>query len=211
MMEIEDIPPATDVFETTESITTVKNLIAVLDNTNIETPVKKSNAECVAASSKYITSSSSVEVQTSPKLPASTLRKWKLHSEIRHLKRKCTRLSNSLQPENSLREDFSNEAFITFCKENFGEGLAQLIIMQLQFQKEIKRFSVIPLKVESLAEDAKYCVICVDEMSLKTNLFYNYNRSDDYIIDFYQNNGSNIYKPATCASVIMVWEIKKMH
>lgn len=41
-------------------------------------------------------------------------------------------------------------------------------------------FETIELKMNNLKDDAKDCVLCVDEMSIKTNLFYNL--SHDYIV-----------------------------
>lgn len=68
-------------------------------------------------------------------------------------------------------------------------------------------YEIISLKVKGLSEDAKDCIICADEMSIKTNLFYT--RNKDKIIGFHQTTGKNFYKPANHALTIMARGITK--
>lgn len=67
-------------------------------------------------------------------------------------------------------------------------------------------FKTIALKISNLEPVAKQCIICIDEMSIKTHLFYN--RSKDYVIGFHQNNGYRSYNPANCALVLMARGIR---
>lgn len=43
-------------------------------------------------------------------------------------------------------------------------------------------FETIELKTNNVKVDAKDCVLCIDGMSIKTHLFYNF--SHDYILGF---------------------------
>lgn len=67
-------------------------------------------------------------------------------------------------------------------------------------------FKSISLKISNLEQAAKTCIICIDEMSIKTHLFYS--RARDYIIGFHQNNGFRSYDPANCALVVMARGIR---
>lgn len=62
-------------------------------------------------------------------------------------------------------------------------------------------FKVISLKVDALTVASKECVLCADEMSLKTFMFYN--RSRDVITGFHETNGSRRYTPANSVLVLM--------
>lgn len=55
-------------------------------------------------------------------------------------------------------------------------------------------FETIELKMKNLKDDAKDCVLCIDEMSIKTHLFYNLSR--DYIVGFNNSYDRNTYEPA---------------
>lgn len=64
-------------------------------------------------------------------------------------------------------------------------------------------FQILKLKVDSLAEINKYCIICIDEMSLKKHLFYNITR--DKVIGFEDIGQSHsVELPAQNAAVVMV-------
>jgi len=63
-------------------------------------------------------------------------------------------------------------------------------------------FNSMELKFKNLKEDARDCVLCVDEMSIKTNLFYNL--SKDTIIGFNQSNETKTYEPAKHVLCFMV-------
>lgn len=64
-------------------------------------------------------------------------------------------------------------------------------------------FSILKLKVDSLKDEDKYCVLCVDEMNIKSNLFYN--SSQDNVIGLEDRGiGERIFKPARTATVLMV-------
>jgi len=58
------------------------------------------------------------------------------------------------------------------------------------------------LKFKNLKEDAKDCVLCVDEMSIKTNLFYNL--SKDCIIGFNHSCERKTYEAAKHVLCFMV-------
>lgn len=62
-------------------------------------------------------------------------------------------------------------------------------------------FNALKLKVDSLEDNAKDCVICVDEMSIKSNLFYNI--SKDEIIGFHEIHNEKKFEPANNALVVM--------
>lgn len=49
-------------------------------------------------------------------------------------------------------------------------------------------------KINSLKEDTKDCVLYIDEMSIKTHLFYNF--SKDYIVGFNSSYDQKTYEPA---------------
>jgi len=55
-------------------------------------------------------------------------------------------------------------------------------------------FETMSLKISNLKDDAKDCVLCVDEMSIKTHLFYNL--SQDYIVGFNNSYDRKTYEPA---------------
>lgn len=52
----------------------------------------------------------------------------------------------------------------------------------------------------------RICVLCMDEMSLKTNLFYN--SSADIVIGLEDNGRTRTNKPASSVTVLMVKGIK---
>lgn len=62
-------------------------------------------------------------------------------------------------------------------------------------------FSVIETKVKSLPENARDCILCVDEMSIKTFLYYNITR--DLISGFHETDANKCYEPAQNALVLM--------
>lgn len=62
-------------------------------------------------------------------------------------------------------------------------------------------FKILELRVPSMSEKSRDCIICIDEMSIKSNLFYNISR--DVIVgfeDFHNKKSTNI---ATSALVVM--------
>lgn len=63
-------------------------------------------------------------------------------------------------------------------------------------------FKLLKLKVEKLQPQDKICVLCFDEISLKTNLFYNY--GTDTVIGLEDNGKGCTDKPASSATVLMV-------
>ncbi|KAF0746202.1 THAP-type domain-containing protein [Aphis craccivora] len=63
-------------------------------------------------------------------------------------------------------------------------------------------FNSMELKFKNLKEDAKDCVLCVDEMAIKTNLFYNL--SKDSIIGFNHSSEKKTYEPAKHVLCFMV-------
>lgn len=70
-------------------------------------------------------------------------------------------------------------------------------------------FELLKIKIETL-EINKYCVICIDEMSLKANLFYNSTR--DKVISFEDlelDNINDLHLPACNAAVILIRGIFK--
>lgn len=71
---------------------------------------------------------------------------------------------------------------------------------------ESAAFEILKIKIETLQEINKYCVICFDEISLKANLFYNSTR--DKVIDFedigLDNIKYNLHLPACNAAVILI-------
>jgi len=54
-------------------------------------------------------------------------------------------------------------------------------------------FETIELKMNNLKDDAKDCVLCIDDMSIKTHLFYNL--SQDYIVGFNNSYDRKTYEP----------------
>lgn len=64
-------------------------------------------------------------------------------------------------------------------------------------------FETLKIKVQSFNAKSKYCILCVDEMAIKANLFYN--RTTDNVIGFAEGDeGQNVLKPALHVSVIML-------
>lgn len=63
-------------------------------------------------------------------------------------------------------------------------------------------FDFLSFKIKNFNEDAKQCILCIDEMALKTHLFYNI--SKDEIIGFHAKNKNKSYEPAKYALVIML-------
>lgn len=71
-------------------------------------------------------------------------------------------------------------------------------------------FELLKIKIETLEEINKYCVICIDEMSLKANLFYNSTR--DKVIGFEDlglDNINDLHLPACNEAVILIRGIFK--
>lgn len=67
-------------------------------------------------------------------------------------------------------------------------------------------FNCLELKMKNLKDDAKDIVLCVDEMAIKTNLFYNL--SKDYIIGF---NNSYDTKTYECAKHVLCFMIRSLN
>jgi len=68
-------------------------------------------------------------------------------------------------------------------------------------------FKILKIKIDNLPEINKYCIFCIDEMSLKSHLFYNI--TTDKVIGF-ENIGysqKNSQLPACNVAVIMVKSI----
>lgn len=66
-------------------------------------------------------------------------------------------------------------------------------------------FELLKIKTDTFKDINKYCVICIDEMSLKAHLFYNISR--DRVIDFENTgclNSKNSTLPACNVAVMMV-------
>ncbi|KAL0850692.1 hypothetical protein ABMA28_006637, partial [Loxostege sticticalis] len=58
------------------------------------------------------------------------------------------------------------------------------------------------LKIKYLPDEAKFCTICVDEMTLKRNLYYDI--KNDEVIGFHNVNGTTSPDIASNAYVIML-------
>jgi hypothetical protein len=67
-------------------------------------------------------------------------------------------------------------------------------------------FDLLKIKTETFKEIDKYCVLCIDEMSLKAHLFYNSTR--DRVIGFEDMGSDNMYSeqclPASSVAVMLV-------
>lgn len=63
-------------------------------------------------------------------------------------------------------------------------------------------FNFLSFKTKTFSSDALNCILCADEMSIKTNLFYNL--SKDQIIGFNQLKSCKTYDPAKHALVLMI-------
>lgn len=66
--------------------------------------------------------------------------------------------------------------------------------------------AMLELKVSKMEFEDKFCVLCLDELSIKRNLFYNYGR--DEIIGIESDGVNKTCIPATTATVFMVRGIK---
>lgn len=62
-------------------------------------------------------------------------------------------------------------------------------------------FAVINSKVQLMTDMAKHCVLCADEMSMKSNLFYSI--SEDYVMGFHSTNSNRVCRPANSTLVLM--------
>lgn len=67
-------------------------------------------------------------------------------------------------------------------------------------------FQLLKIKVSKMNELDKVCVLCLDEMSIKANLYYNI--SQDKIVGFEDNGENKTLKPASSATVFMVRGLK---
>jgi len=63
-------------------------------------------------------------------------------------------------------------------------------------------FDFLSFKTKNFSYDMLNCILCADEMSIKTNLFYNL--SNDQIIGFNQSPSLKTYDPAKHALVLMI-------
>ncbi|KAL4089746.1 hypothetical protein QTP88_024718 [Uroleucon formosanum] len=63
-------------------------------------------------------------------------------------------------------------------------------------------FNFVSFKISNFKPEALDCILCADEMALKTNLFYNI--SKDKIIGFHESNSHKKYEPAKYALVLML-------
>lgn len=63
-------------------------------------------------------------------------------------------------------------------------------------------FNFVSFKISNFKSNALDCILCADEMALKTNLFYNV--SKDKIIGFHESNSHKKYEPAKYALVLML-------
>lgn len=61
------------------------------------------------------------------------------------------------------------------------------------------------MKIRSFREIDRLCMICVDEMSIKANLFYN--ASKDIVTGLEDIGGERSFKPALTATVVMVKDL----
>lgn len=68
-----------------------------------------------------------------------------------------------------------------------------------------KIFDVLSIKLNTLPLMERHCILCIDEMSLKTHLFYNVSR--DEIIGFEDTGNEKLPLPAKSALVIMARSI----
>lgn len=55
-------------------------------------------------------------------------------------------------------------------------------------------FSILALRIQHFRLEARECILCADEMSLKSNLFYNI--ADDTIVGFHDVNTRKTFEPA---------------
>lgn len=67
-------------------------------------------------------------------------------------------------------------------------------------------FQLLKIKVSKMNELDKVCVLCLGEMSIKANLYYNISR--DEIVGFEDNGENKTLKPASSATVFMVRGLK---
>lgn len=63
-------------------------------------------------------------------------------------------------------------------------------------------FNILMYKIKHFNDEAKECILCADEMCLKSNLYYLLNK--DEIIGFNQTNNTKTYNPAKFAFVLMI-------
>lgn len=64
-------------------------------------------------------------------------------------------------------------------------------------------FATLKIKCDSFNEMDKYCVLCVDEMSIKANFFFNIT-ADSVVGVEDPGNGKRLFKPARTATVLLV-------
>ncbi|XP_071056023.1 uncharacterized protein [Onthophagus taurus] len=62
-------------------------------------------------------------------------------------------------------------------------------------------FEILKIKVNTMSENDKICALCVDEMNLKFNLFYNF--GNDEVVGLESDGKIRINKPAHCVTTIM--------
>jgi len=67
-------------------------------------------------------------------------------------------------------------------------------------------FEYITFKANNLSEESKDCVLCIDEMAIKSNLYYNI--SKDFIVGFNETFSQKTYEPAKHALCFMIRGLK---
>lgn len=67
-------------------------------------------------------------------------------------------------------------------------------------------FEYITFKANNLSDESKDCVLCIDEMAIKSNLYYNI--SKDFIVGFNETFSQKTYEPTKHALCFMIRELK---
>ncbi|XP_077282118.1 uncharacterized protein LOC143908359 isoform X1 [Temnothorax americanus] len=109
-----------------------------------------------------------------------------LHREIRKLKQQLERQKNKIQTS-KIRQKMSLNEYCEATDEFLPPEIANFVKTQLQASSS-------PLE--------KYCILCIDEASIKANLYYNI--SQDEVIGFEDLGDGKSYLPACNVAVLMI-------
>ncbi|KAF2895262.1 hypothetical protein ILUMI_10911 [Ignelater luminosus] len=168
-----------------------------------------------------------LQKQTLQACSANTTRKNKLRRRILKLARKNKVLLSKASP---LKTEVTAEGFKELCVKLLPENaVAKFVKARVDLKnkpptgrRSLQRrtqnvnfkpgcndfvFAALKLKLSSMSEKEKCCTICIDEMSLKSALFYDVSREE--IIEFHNKGDRNKFLPAQSVIVIMVRGIHK--
>ncbi|KAL4089040.1 hypothetical protein QTP88_024118 [Uroleucon formosanum] len=158
------------------------------------------------ASTSMDIETSVIGIQTPSYLSSKTPRKVALQEKLKETNEPNNRLDTCLET----CKEYLSPTFFMIVKSQIKNKERHL--RGFSYSNEIKQlalnpdlndflFNFVSFKISSFKPEALDCILCADEMALKTNLFYNV--SKDKIIGFHESNSHKKYEPAKYALVLM--------